>query len=151
MKLFRAPSTDIANAALVWVSMTHAGRSLREPRVLHLLSRSRRGTMPDETTRYCSALYRAPGDRTPSTPFAARRVRPRTARPPPSFVEHLVEVTHPEEKDRVLVTRLDLPVLLHEGRGRLPRRHGDSASVTKASIFFVLSVRATSAAALRDA
>src|SRR6266480_583148 len=28
------------------------------------------------------------------------------------FVEHLVEVTHPEEQNRVLMTRLDLPVLL---------------------------------------
>jgi hypothetical protein len=32
------------------------------------------------------------------------------------LVEHLVEVAHPEEQDRALVPRLDLPVLLHQRR-----------------------------------
>jgi hypothetical protein len=30
------------------------------------------------------------------------------------LVEHLVEVSHPEEQNRVLVTRFDLSVLLHQ-------------------------------------
>jgi len=30
------------------------------------------------------------------------------------LVEHFVELAHPEEKDRVLVPRLYLPVLLHQ-------------------------------------
>jgi len=32
------------------------------------------------------------------------------------LIEHFVEITHPEEQNRVLMTRFDLPVLLHQRR-----------------------------------
>ena len=41
-------------------------------------------------------------------------------------VEHLVEVAHPEEQDRALMPRLDLPVLLHQRR-RDGAAHGCAA------------------------
>ncbi len=50
--------------------------------------------------------------------------------------EHLVEVAHPEEENRSRVTGLDLPVLLHEGRGpfRHPAGHGPTTNAWPPSL-----------------
>jgi len=69
-------------------------------------------------------------------------------------VEHLVEVAHPEEQDRALMSRLDLPVLLHQRR-RDGTTHGRFApaalgsSVTKPMIPRCLSAATSAAAACR--
>ena len=70
------------------------------------------------------------------------------------FVEHLVEVAHPEEQDRALMPRLDLPVLLHERRrdGTAHRRLAPFAlgsSVTKPMMPRSLSAATSAAAACR--
>ena len=44
------------------------------------------------------------------------------------FVEHFVEVTHPEQQDGVLMPTLYVAVLLHQGRARAS--HGGGPSVT---------------------
>ena len=66
------------------------------------------------------------------------------------FVEHLVEVAHPEKQNRVLVPRLDLPVLLHQRRRRIAT-HGFSASTTIAAIFASFSFATSSIASARRA
>src|SRR5262249_34199016 len=70
-------------------------------------------------------------------------------------IKHLVKLAHPEKEDRVLMTTLDLPILLHERRDLTRRRrHGlhfssGSASATIASIFFCLSWRCAATAPAR--
>jgi hypothetical protein len=46
--------------------------------------------------------------------------------------EHLVEIAHPEKENRVPVTGLDLPVLLHQrGAARVGRATGHGSFTTK--------------------
>src|SRR5205085_8381584 len=61
------------------------------------------------------------------------------------LVEHLVELTHPEKKNCILVPGFDLPVLLHQ-RSRCSATHSYSAFTTNPLICFALSERITALA-----
>ena len=50
-------------------------------------------------------------------------------------IEHLIKIAHPEKQDRILMSRLDLPVLLHQRRRRTAHR-SSSATNPECPCFF---------------
>ncbi len=110
--------------------------SLRRPRVLHLLAEGHPETLPDEAgdvggggvvrdpahrDRVAVLVLRAGGERDLERLRGDHRV----------LEEHLVEVAHPEEQQRVRVLRLHAVVLLHGGRlDEAGRRHEGRWSIS---------------------
>jgi hypothetical protein len=116
------------------VSITSRRTSpFRELGVLDLLADRDVVTLGDQTPQVRRRrLHRHAGERhVGRAAVVARRQRePELPRREARVVlEHLVEVAHPEKHDGLRVARLDLAVLLHQGRIRFePWRHGSSTT-----------------------
>jgi hypothetical protein len=111
---------------------------LREPRILDLLADRHAVSLLHEATQVLRGrLHRHAGQRhlrrAAVVPRGQREVQ-RARRHLGVLVEHLVEVAHPEEQDRVGMPRLDLPVLRHQRR-RAAAAHPRGASTRNPSLF----------------
>ena len=106
-----------------------AHQALGELRVLDLLADRDTVSVGDEAPEILrGCLDGHPGERYfgGAAVVAGREREPQLARGKPGVVlEHLVEVAHPEEQERVRMSRLDLAVLLHQGR---VHAHGSSTT-----------------------
>ena len=102
--------------------------SFRELRILHLLADGDTIALGHETAQiFGPCLHRHARERyVGGTAIIARgeRESEHSRGGLGVLVEHLVEVAHAEEKDRALMPRLDLAILLHHGR-----RHGATHGV----------------------
>ncbi len=106
---------------------------LREPGVFDLLADGDPMSQGDQPPQILGrGLDRNAGEgHVDGAAVVARRERetqlPRSE--PGVIIEHLVEVSHSEEQDRVGIPRLDVAILLHQRRvGLEPRHHGCSTT-----------------------
>ena len=161
MKLLRAPSSSSsANATPGDTVSTTSRRTIpfATLRILDLLAdRDAIALLHEPAQILLSRAHRHSGERylRRAAVVARRQRETEDARGRLGVVvEHLVEVAHPEEQDRALMPRLDLPVLLHQ-RCRDGTAHGRVApvalgsSVTKPMMPRSLSAATSAAAACR--